>query len=141
MESLLIKGIGWLANKTGIGTGWIKAGLIALVLSAGAAWHLDAVSDARLEARTEAVAECNTTQLEEDLRLANLKTEAAENRADNLAGELADREQEARERDAFIRNLQNDLDQFEDDVISDRTRAFMTILSNRSSQYHGGDDE
>ena len=136
MEGLLLKGIGWLAGKTGIGTGWIKAGLIALVLSAGAAWHLDAVHDARTLARETAVAECNTTQLEEELRLANLKAQAAEDRADTLADELADREAEARERDAFIRDLQDNLDGLEDDTISERTRAFMTILSNRSAQYN-----
>lgn len=136
MIGLLSTGIGWLASKTGIGTGWIKAGLIALVLSAGAAWHLDAVHDARTLARETAVAECNTTQLEEELRLANLKAQAAEDRADTLADELADREAEARERDAFIRDLQDNLDGLEDDTISERTRAFMTILSNRSAQYN-----
>lgn len=136
MMGLLSTGIGWLANKTGVGAGWIQAGLIALVLSAATVWHLDAVDDARTLARETAVAECNTTQLEEDLRLANLKAQAAEDRADDLAGELAGREAEARERDAFIRDLQGNLDQFEDDAISERTRAFMTILSNRSAQYH-----
>lgn len=138
---MLIKGISWLASKTGIGAGWVKAGLITLVLSGVTVWHLDAVHDARTLARETAVAECNTTQLEEELRLANIKAEAADARADELAEELADREQEARERDAFIRNLQDDLEDLEDDNISERTRAFMTILSNRSSQYYESDNE
>jgi hypothetical protein len=138
---MLIRAISWAANKTGIGAIWIKAGLIAVVLSAATAWHLDAVHDARTLARETAVAECNTTQLEEELRLANVKAEAADARANELAGELADREREARERDAFIHNLQSNLNEFEDDSISERTRAFMTILSNRSSQYYEDDNE
>ena len=140
MGALLLPLIEWIADKTGIKAGLVKGGLIALALFAVvgsvATYHYSAIDAAADQARLEAINECNTTQLEEELRLANLKAEAAEDRADNLAADLAEREREARDREQFISDLEDELENYEDGVISERTRAFMSILSARSAQYH-----
>lgn len=128
--------ISWLAEATGVSQ-WVYAGGVALaLLSSGTWYHLDAVHDAEVAGRTEAVVECNTTQLEEDLATATLRAERAEKRSRDLATELEARQMELLERQQFIADLESQLEDFEDGRISDRTRQFMYILEQRSRQYN-----
>lgn len=136
MLTLITTIIGWVSSKTGISTGWIKAGLVSLVLAAATAYHLDARHDAYERGMSEAVAECNITQLEEDLRLANQRETDLKNRNSELLAELDERDRENAERERFISSLQAELANYSDGELSDRSIAFMTILSQRSSVYH-----
>lgn len=135
MFSLIFKAIAWLSDKTGISKGLIGAGLITIALGSATAYHLDARHDAFENGRAEAVAECNITQLEEDLRIANERASNAEKRSQELATELDARQREVLEREAFIAGIEEQLEEFEDGRISDRTRAFIMLLEQRSRQY------
>lgn len=136
MFAIISTVLGWVSSKTGISTGWIKAGLVALVLTGATWYHLDARSDAYSRGLSEATATCNITQLEEDLRLANIREADLKVRNSELEAEAALREQENLERERFINQLQGELESYEDGDLSPRTQAFMTILSQRSRVYH-----
>lgn len=133
--------LNWIARKTGVPKLIIVGTASLAILAAAGAYHLDARHDAYVAGEAAATAECNTTQLEEDLRLAEKRIAAANQRNATLAGELQSRQREITERDNFIRSLEGDLSQFDDGALSDRSRAFMTILSQRSAQYHDPDSE
>lgn len=96
----------------------------------------DYVEAERLEARTEAVAECNTTQLEEDKRVLEQRLADAEAANLQLRNDLNDQEADRRAQQAFIRSLQGQLQDFDDDDISDRTRRFMELMSERAERFY-----
>lgn len=98
--------------------------------------HID---DVRLEARTAAISECNTVQLEEDLRNAEQRNALLAARIKEIENERGISEAERRDLQRFINSLDATLANTQDGAISERTRLFMTLLSQRSEQYHEND--
>lgn len=136
-KKLLEVGFGFVKGQWG----WFAAAGVALTLMTSAVvWHNNEVSTAASEARIEAVAECNSVQLEEDLAAANLRIENMQKLNVALEDELEIRSAENAERDEFISDLEERLDTFEDGRLSDRTREFVSILSERARQYHDEDN-
>ena len=140
-KKLLEFGLGFVKDQWG----WFAAVGVALTLMASAVlWHNNEVSSAASEAaaaaRSQAVTECNSIQLEEELAAANLRIENMEKLNIALEDELETRSEENAEREEFISELEDRLDTFEDGRLSDRTREFVSILSERARQYHDEDN-
>jgi hypothetical protein len=98
--------------------------------------HVDSV---RLEARRVAIAECNTTQLEEDLRAAEVRNDTLQARIKEIEVERNLSEQERADLQRFIDGIDRSLGDTQDGEISERTRLFMTLLSQRSARFHEDD--
>lgn len=120
---------------------WIGGISAAIALLLGVWWGFNAYVDgvaneAARQARIEAVNECNTVQLEEDLRAAEERASQAEKRLRDLNAELANRRAENQELQEFIDSIPDRVSEFDDDELSDRSRQFVRILSERAAQYH-----
>lgn len=97
------------------------------------------IADVKLEARTVAIAECNATQFEEDLRVAQANNILLLARIKEIENERNLSERERADLRRFITSLDPLLADAPDGEISERTRLFMTLLSQRSEQYHEND--
>ena len=129
------KAIGFFAGN------WKQLGsIVAVVAVAGSAYmyHLDAVADSFRDGRTEAIGECNATQLQKELEF-----EQAKNKG--LAAELARREEIAEEvvkeveervvyRDRVIETIKEVAVENEgkcEEAVGETSKAFMRALQER----------
>lgn len=120
---------------------YLAAGAAALALIGGGLYAADQyVEGERDEARSAAISECNSVQLEEDLRAAEKRATRAEARLSDLSNELQTQRQESAELQAFVDSLQGDLSQFDDGELSERSRQFVSILSERARSYDQDSD-
>ncbi len=118
----------------------LAAGLAAGLVTAKLTFD-GMIDAAEQRGRVEAVEECNTVQLEEDLLNAQALLEQAEKRNIDLREELDIQREETEDQRQAFEDLERQLVGLEDGAISERTIRFVEILSARSAQYQSQPDE
>lgn len=104
-------------------------------------WYNNQIEAAQLEGKKEAIEECNSQRLEEDIKLLEKELADAKAREETLSEGLKERERQNRNLQRFISGIDTNLTDQEDGDVSPRSKELVTILSERSRTLKEADNE